>query len=503
MVIPQPEPYNLVSTEGSDMDVSDDEVVIYDPPQTDTQAQEDDDMDSVISYQTAPSSPETPAPQPDWETECQRLTRQLENTERENAELSDRISQLKVSQEDLKLQMLELKARTSLARKENPARINRPPVEALREEYSTLQKEKNRIKSLYSSTKNSRDASGVRMNRLLEFKNIGRNWTDQDEIGLSNIRAEYEHAKKEFKQAEMARADNKRANDEFKKKLELLGIALKTVKQTPEPVTPEPSMQVRQQENNEQHKRRLSAGSETDSSAKRSRLSIHTPGSSNSVENRQSLSTSNMASVDNGFRDVSNKKDYTSMSYQERQEELVNFIEDMIVDYEKYSKEINGGQASTNKQANLLPTPKAAEIKTLAEESTLSQTSSTISLKEKEEAIKQAEGHQNNRRLQPNEFVAGPLDSNQTQQNHSNTLSSSAISLKGKEKATEQQVEEHQNNGHFRPYRSIVNSLGLNQGQQYHSNLPTTKTFCNYEAKGGQCNDKRCDALHLRDFGRN
>lgn len=34
MVIPQPEPYNLVSTEGSDMDVSDDEVVIYDPPQT-------------------------------------------------------------------------------------------------------------------------------------------------------------------------------------------------------------------------------------------------------------------------------------------------------------------------------------------------------------------------------------------------------------------------------------------------------------------------------------
>lgn len=84
------------------------------------------------------------------------------------------------------------------------------------------------------------------------------------------------------------------------------------------------------------------------------------------------------------------------MSYQERQEELVNFIEDMIVDYEKYSKEINGGQASTNKQANLLPTPKAAEIKTLAEESTLSQTSSTISLKEKEEAIKQAEGHQNN-----------------------------------------------------------------------------------------------------------
>jgi hypothetical protein len=153
-----------------------------------------------------------------------------------------------------------------------------------------------------------------------------------------------------------------------------------------------------------------------------------------------------MASVDNGFRDVSNKKDYTSMSYQERQEELVKFIEDMIVDYEKYSKEINGGQASTNKQANLLPTPKAAEIKTLAEESTLSQTSSTISLKEKEEAIKQAEGHQNNRRLQPNEFVAGPLDSNQTQQNHSNTLSSSAISLKGKEKATEQQVEEHQNN---------------------------------------------------------
>lgn len=240
-------------------------------------------MDSVISYQTAPSSPETPAPQPDWETECQRLTRQLENTERENAELSDRISQLKVNQEDLKLQMLELKARTSLARKENPARINRPPVEALREEYLTLQKEKNRIKSLYSSTKNSRDASGVRMNRLLEFKSIGRNWTDQDEIGLSNMRAEYEHAKKEFKQAEMARADNKRANNEFKKKLELLGIALKTVKQTPEPVTPEPSMQVRQQENIEQHKRRLSAGSETDSSAKRSRLSIHTPDSSNSV----------------------------------------------------------------------------------------------------------------------------------------------------------------------------------------------------------------------------
>ncbi|EIE75808.1 hypothetical protein RO3G_00512 [Rhizopus delemar RA 99-880] len=110
-----------------------------------------------------------------------------------------------------------------------------------------------------------------------------------------------------------------------------------------------------------------------------------------------------MASVDNGFRDVSNKKDYTSMSYQERQEELVKFIEDMIVDYEKYSKEINSGQTSTNKQ----------------------------------------------RRLQPNEFVASPLDSNQTQQNHSNTLSSSAISLKGKEKATEQQVEEYQNNVRF------------------------------------------------------
>lgn len=84
------------------------------------------------------------------------------------------------------------------------------------------------------------------------------------------------------------------------------------------------------------------------------------------------------------------------MSYQERQEELVKFIEDMIVDYEKYSKEINGGQTSTNKQVNLLPTPKAAEIKTLAKESTLSHTSSTISLKEKEEAVKQTEGHQSN-----------------------------------------------------------------------------------------------------------
>ncbi|CAO3665881.1 unnamed protein product [Rhizopus microsporus] len=138
MIIPQPPVSGHDSPGGSDMDVSDDEGEIPNPSSSTLTFQpepektsleyyedEDEDMESVSSYKTAPSSP-PPSGFSLLDEECKKLTEALEEAERNNSQVLQQLSELKLQQEELKIKLLELQVRSSIkaARNSNASSNN-------------------------------------------------------------------------------------------------------------------------------------------------------------------------------------------------------------------------------------------------------------------------------------------------------------------------------------------------------------------------------------------
>ncbi|CEI92006.1 hypothetical protein RMCBS344292_06281 [Rhizopus microsporus] len=406
MIIPQPPVSGHDSPGGSDMDVSDDEGEIPNPSSSTSTFQpepektsleyyedEDEDMESVSSYKTAPSSP-PPSGFSLLDEECKKLTEALEEAERNNSQVLQQLSELKLQQEELKIKLLELQVRSSIkaARNSNassnnngastssrPTQSNSPVntqsqtitvndvtlnLQPLKKEYMRLDEEKRAAKANTRRMKKAVEKLRAEMTDVESLRNTHSEAAPEYEKKLSDLRANLQQAEKDY---EGASADSVIATNrvvDFNSRVEKLGVKISDLKPPPadqRKITDPQKLNLNYVDELDK-KRRLD--SENDIPAKRAKV----PQGSSASTIKQDNNTSPLPSKPfegfirkDGFRDFSHittKPDFAFQSYEEMQQTVISLVNDLIEDHSVYFRKENERKQGKRTSVSNPPVPK-------------------------------------------------------------------------------------------------------------------------------------------------
>lgn len=220
---------------------------------------QDEDMESVSSYKTAPSSP-PPSGFSLLDEECKKLTEALEEAERNNSQVLRQLSELKLHQEELKIKLLELQVRSSIkaARNSNTSSNNngvpaasrsaqnsspgntQPQtvttndmtinLQPLKAEYMRLDEEKRICKANTKRIKKTMEKLKAEMTDVEALRNAHSEAAPEYEKKLSDLRANLQQIEREYEgaSAESTIASNRVM--EFNSRVEKLGIKIADLK---------------------------------------------------------------------------------------------------------------------------------------------------------------------------------------------------------------------------------------------------------------------------------